>query len=343
MALFDRLEGGGTDEVARELTKDDLEALLYAKEPALGGLVMTYCTLRFGSDLRGHKTDPDSFRQAMEYLAAIRYGPCAEPFAKAVSTMDWDTDHQAIIPICTVLKSIVLWEDDCGPKGKGSRGAILDGLLEAYEGHVDYLGGAAHALQAMGGEDTVLALIDIMLRTPDREIRNRKSQVLTVIHKMLQPGYQRAIARLAEVIRREHGQNAYYAMELATPFESDAVDRALVAAATNEENDLSTRGDAIRAIGKRKIARLRYLVESVGRAAPHLHQPVAQALKDIGGRSSLPLLATFLDDHEAIRIYAAEAMGVISGQPFSPDSEGVEAARRWWQEQIRKSEQEDGG
>ena len=338
IALLDHLEETGADEVAGELTKEDLEALSYAKEPALGGVVLAYCTLRFGPDLRGHKSDPDSFRQAMEYLEAIRFRPCAEPFVQAVRAMDWNTDHQAIMPICAVLKSI-LFLDVRGPRACRE---MIDGLLKTYEGYVYYSGGAAWALQALGSEDTVLSLIDIMLRTRDWGPRNRKSHVLTVIRRMLRPDYQKAIARLVEVIQTEPGQNASYAMSLVTPFENDAVDRALVAAATNDANGLSTRGDAIRAIGKRKIARLRDLIESLGRTNPHLHQPVAQALKYIGGSSSLPLLATFLDDHEAIRTHAAEAMGVISEQPFAADSQGVDAARRWWQQETTKSEQSVG-
>lgn len=69
---------------------------------------------------------------------------------------------------------------------------------------------------------------------------------------------------------------------------------------------------------------------------------MAQALKDIGGQSSLPLLASYLDDPEMVRVYAAEAMGTIIDEPWHADAKGVVAAVEWWNTHSEKSEQTDG-
>jgi len=334
-ALLERLEQEGPDEVAKALTEEDLDALLYSKEPALGQAVLNYCLSRFGQDLQAHAKDPESFRKAMEYLEAVRYRPSAEPFAHAVGKMTWKDDHAAIPPVCDVLKSIVFWRED-----GDSRGEIISQLLEDYSQNVHYIDGPAQALEAMGDEGTVIALVDIMEQTGDKDLKHRKSQVLTVIGNMMKPSYGQALARLGKTIRDASGQNAHYAMEIAAPFSSRDVDDALVVTATNRKAPVWTRGDAVRAIGKRKLARYRELIESIGREED-LHQAVAQALKDIGGPSSLPLLASYLDEPEMVRIYAAEAIGTILDKPWGADAKGVAAAMEWWKKRSEKSEQPD--
>jgi hypothetical protein len=335
VALLQRLEKDGPHDLAGNLGKEDLEALLYSKDPALGEAVLSYCKLRFGDDLRGHSADPDAFSGAMQYLEAIRYRPCAEPFARAVGKMQWEPDQGAILPVCSVLKSIIFWGEWEDP-----RAAILSQLVRDYEEDVYYLDGPAYALEAMGDESTVLALIDIMERIQDKGLRYRKSSVLTVIAEMMKPSYSKALARLAEVIRGASDENAPYAMEIAEPFASSDVDDALVATAANKQAPIGVRGEAVRTIGERKIARARDLIEEIGREE-HLHQAVAQALKHIGGQSSLPLLASYLEDPEMVRIYAAESIGVITGKPFGPDAQGVAAALEWWKEHSQGSEQPD--
>jgi len=338
VTLLERLEKDGPQKLAKSLTKKDFESLLYSKEPALGEAVLSYCLVNFGSDLRYHSKDPASFRQAMKYLEAIRYRPCAEPFAQAIGKMKWKSDCGAILPVCSVLKSIVFWGEDAN-----SRNKILSQLLDDFAANVHYMDGPAKALEAMGAENTVIALIDIMERTRDKSLKYRKSQVLTVINDMMKPSYSKALARLGKTIRDASYQNACYAMEIAAPFTSCDVDDALVATATNKKASVCTRGDAIRTIGKRKLARYRELIESIGYEEKYIHQAVAQALKDIGGQSSLLLLASYLDDPEMVRIYAAEAIGVIIDRPFGADAKGVAAAREWWKKNSEKPKQEAEG
>jgi len=334
VALLERLEQKGPDDLAKTLTGEDFDALLYSKEPTFGQTVLSYCSFRFGEDLRKHANDPESFRNAMAYLEAIHYRPCAEPFAQAIGKMKWKSDHGAILPVCSVLKSIVFWWED-----EDSRGKILSQLLDDYTKNVHYMDGPAKALEAMGDEDALLALIDIMERTQHRDLKHRKSQVLTVISNMMKPSYGKALARLGNTIRDASGKNACYAMEIAQPFPSRDIDDALVVTAKNKKAPGWTRGDAIRTIGKRKLARYRELIETIGREESNLHQAVAQALKDIGGQSSLPLLASYLNDPEMVRIYAAEAIGTIIDEPWRADTKGVTAATEWWKKQSEKSEQ----
>lgn len=332
-ALIERLEKGKLDQFAQELTAEDFDALLYSQEPALGPVVLNYCLFRFGKDLKQHSDDPESFRKAMEYLEAIRFRPCAEPFALAIGKMSWKDDKGAIPAICAVLKSIAFNYDSTNKRGK-----ILSQLLDDYSQNVYYIDGPGQALKVMGDESTVIALVDILEQTGNQGVKHNKSHVLTVIINIMKPTYRRALARLVETIRNASDPHAYSAMEITLPYESLAVDTALIAKATNKQAATVVRGDAIRTIGLRKLARYRDLIESIGREEKDLHQAVAQALKDIGGQGSLPLLASYLDDPEYVRIYAAEAIGIITDQSFGANDSGVAAAAEWWKEQSNKPE-----
>jgi hypothetical protein len=311
------------------LTREDIEALTYAEEPVFARAVLRYCFLKFGDDLANYRNDLDGFFAAMKYLETVPNYGNPEALARAVGKMKWNPDYQAIMPICRVIGAI-RWLDYPSD--------LLDILLEDFVRNVHYCDGPAKAIEALGGEEAAVKLIDIMEQTRDRGLGYRKSDVLTVIINVSKPEYSEAIRKLAVLIEKGDSENTSRAIEIAKRYPHDIVDTALLKTAANEDAYIGARGDAIRAIGERKLARARDLVETIGVENPHLHQAVAQALKHIGGKSSLPLLASFLDAQEAVSIYAAESIGVITGKQFEANMKGVEKSREWWKEYSRTSE-----
>lgn len=236
-------------------------------------------------------------------------------------------DYQAIMPIVRVLKATCETDDP----------AVLPILLDGYRGNIHYIDGPAKALEAVGGKKAAAELVRIMERTRNRRLGWRKSDVLSAIIKVNRPEYAEAMKELKRIIETGSGQNRYYAMSIAYRYPDKSLDALFLRVAEDDGATWTDRRDALEAIGKRKMLAARPRVEALGRKHRELAQGIVFALRQIGAESSLPLLASFLNDPTYVRIHAAEAMGVITGNKWEATEDGVRAAKRWWQERKKQS------
>jgi len=96
------------------------------------------------------------------------------------------------------------------------------------------------------------------------------------------------------------------------------------------DSNVSVQIDAIRALGQLQAQEATGSLKDLLR---HGHDEVAlsaaEALGSLGDQDGLRLVVRFLHSDEAINRRAARAIGVILGQRFSANSEGVASARRY--------------
>ena len=88
--------------------------------------------------------------------------------------------------------------------------------------------------------------------------------------------------------------------------------------------------DAADALGQLRVAEARAPLKELLRHSDHrVALRAAEALGNLGSKDGLRLVARLVRSDEPINRRAARALGVILGQPFRPNNEGVATARRY--------------
>ncbi len=339
-ALAALVKEQGAAAAAGRLTPADIEALWCRNAPEVTAkpdpgdaqvapAVWAYCLKRFRQDLSGYRADSRTFRFALEYLGAVKYRPPLETIARAMTRMTWKKDYSGIYSTRRYLRYCCAKDDP----------EALAVLLPAYLNNAARDSGTGCALSDIGGLKTIAALLELLKAPPET---GRQPAGLDIYRMLWQFKAWDLPEPRAELQRMDAaGQGKGYALVLLAERPDPERDRRLLTLALDETAPLCVRDRAIRLIGRRKMKHAREPLETLGRG-PHLHAAIAQAMRFIGTRESVPTIASYLndDDKEAPleATYALREILHMGDLIYNPES--VEKARRWWAEHREEFEPE---